>query len=296
MATYAQAHAQSIADPEAFWGAAAEAITWTTPPTVVCDDSAAPLYRWYPDARLNTCFNALDRHVESGRGDQPALIHVSPVTGTQRTFTYAELLDEVARFAGALSGLGVGAGDRVVLSMPMVPEAVIGMLACARLGAVHSVVFGGFAADELAVRIDDAQPKVILSASCGIETHRTVALQAAARRGAGPGHAPADGVRDPAAPGAGGRHGPARPRLGGAGIRRRRRSAAPTSRRPIRSTSSTPPARPAGRRGSCATTAGTPWRWRGRWPTSTTSAPATSGGRPPTWAGSWGTPTSSTRP
>ncbi len=174
MATYAQAHAQSIADPDAFWGAAAGAIAWTTPPTVVRDDGAAPIYRWYPDARLNTCFNALDRHVESGRGDQPALIHVSPVTGTQRTFTYAELLDEVARFAGALSGLGVVAGDRVVLSMPMIPEAVIGMLACARLGAVHSVVFGGFAADELAVRIDDARPKVILSASCGIETHRVV--------------------------------------------------------------------------------------------------------------------------
>jgi propionyl-CoA synthetase len=177
MATYAQAYAESIADPEGFWGAAAQAITWTTPPTVVRDDSAAPLHRWYPDGRLNTCFNALDRHVESGRGDQPALVHVSPVTGTQRTFTYAELLDEVARFAGVLSGLGVGPGDRVVLSMPMVPEAVIGMLACARLGAVHSVVFGGFAAEELAVRIDDAQPKVILSASCGIETHRTVAYK-----------------------------------------------------------------------------------------------------------------------
>ncbi len=177
MTTYAQAHAQSMADPQAFWGAAAQAITWTTPPTVVRDDSAAPLHRWYPDGRLNTCFNALDRHVESGRGGRPALIHVSPVTGTQRTFTYAELLDEVARFAGVLSGLGVGAGDRVVLSMPMVPEAVIGMLACARLGAVHSVVFGGFAADELAVRIDDAQPKVILSASCGIEPNRVVAYK-----------------------------------------------------------------------------------------------------------------------
>ncbi len=177
MGRYAEQYAASIADPDAFWGGAAEAITWSTPPTVVCDASAAPLYRWFPDARLNTCYNALDRHVESGRGDQPALVHVSPITGTQRTYTYAELRDEVARFAGVLAGLGVGAGDRVVLSMPMVPEAVIGMLACARLGAVHSVVFGGFAAEELAVRIDDAQPKVILSASCGLEPNRVVAYK-----------------------------------------------------------------------------------------------------------------------
>ncbi len=177
MTTYAQAHARSIADPQGFWLPAADAISWTSSPTVVRDDSAAPLHRWFPDARLNTCFNALDRHVGTGRGEQPALIHVSPVTGSQRTFTYAELLDEVARFAGVLAGLGVGAGDRVVLSMPMVPEAVIGMLACARLGAVHSVVFGGFAAEELAVRIDDAQPKVVLSASCGIEPNRVVAYK-----------------------------------------------------------------------------------------------------------------------
>ncbi len=177
MGSYAQAHSQSISDPDAFWAAAAEAVSWSTPPTVVCDDTAAPLFRWFTDGRLNTCFNALDRHVADGRGDQPALIHVSPVTGTQRTLTYSELRDEVARFAGALAGLGVGHGDRVVLSMPMVPEAVIGMLACARLGAVHSVVFGGFAADELAVRIDDAKPKVILSASCGIEPHHVVAYK-----------------------------------------------------------------------------------------------------------------------
>jgi propionyl-CoA synthetase len=177
MGAYAQAHAASLADPDAFWGAAAAAVTWTREPRTVLDDSAAPLHRWFPDGRLNTSYNALDRHVETGRGEQPALIHVSPVTGTQRTYTYAQLRDEVARFAGALAGLGVGAGDRVVLSMPMVPEAVIGMLACARLGAVHSVVFGGFAAEELAVRIDDAKPKVILSASCGIETHRVVAYK-----------------------------------------------------------------------------------------------------------------------
>ena len=177
MTTYRQAHEQSIADPDAFWASAAQAITWSTPPTVVCDGANAPLYRWFPDGRLNTCYNALDRHVESGRGDQPALLYVSPVTGSQRTYTYSELRDEVATFAGALAGLGVVAGDRVVVSMPMVPEAVIGMLACARLGAVHSVVFGGFAAEELAVRIDDAAPKVIISASCGIEPNRVVAYK-----------------------------------------------------------------------------------------------------------------------
>ena len=274
-----------------------EAITWTTPPTVVRDDSAAPLYRWFPDARLNTCFNALDRHVESGRGDQPALIHVSPVTGTQRTFTYAELLDEVARFAGVLAGLGVGAGDRVVLSMPMVPEAVIGMLACARLGAVHSVVFGGFAADELAVRIDDAQPKVILSASCGIETHRTVAYKPLLDEAlALATHQPSACVILQRPELVGRTMGPRDHDWAELAAGARAGRAALTSPRPIRSTSSTPPARPGGRRASSATTAGMPSRWRGRWPTSTTSAPATSGGPPPTWAGSSATPTSSTRP
>ncbi|HEX6888642.1 MAG TPA: AMP-binding protein [Candidatus Nanopelagicales bacterium] len=177
MGRYAEAYAASMADPDAFWGAAAQAISWSTPPTVGCDARDAPLYRWFTDGRLNTCYNALDRHVEAGHGDRLALIHDSPITGTQQRFTYAELTDAVARFAGVLADLGIGAGDRVVLSMPMVPEAVIGMLACARLGAVHSVVFGGFAAEELAVRIDDAQPKVILSASCGIEPNRVVAYK-----------------------------------------------------------------------------------------------------------------------
>ncbi len=177
MGRYAEAYAQSITDPDGFWGAAAQAIDWSTPPSTVLDESAAPLYRWFSDGRLNTCYNALDRHVEAGHGDRLALIYDSPITGTQQRFTYAELTDEVARFAGVLASLGVVAGDRVVLSMPMVPEAVIGMLACARLGAVHSVVFGGFAAEELAVRIDDAQPKVVLSASCGIEPNRVVAYK-----------------------------------------------------------------------------------------------------------------------
>ena len=127
---------------------------------MVLDRSRAPFYRWFTDGVLNTCFNALDRHVRSGRGDQAALIYDSPVTSSQRTYTYAELLDEVARFAGVLRGLGVGKGDRVIIYMPMIPEAAIAMLACARIGAVHSVVFGGFAAPELAIRIDDAEPKL----------------------------------------------------------------------------------------------------------------------------------------
>jgi propionyl-CoA synthetase len=140
----------------------------------VIDDSRAPLYRWFAGGRMNTCYNALDRHVERGRADQPALIYDSPVTDTVATFTYRELRDAVARFAGALAAQGVARGDRVIVYMPMVPEAVIAMLACARLGAIHSVVFGGFAANELATRIEDAKPKVIVSASCGIEPARLV--------------------------------------------------------------------------------------------------------------------------
>jgi len=164
----------SIADPTAFWADAARAVKWTREPQRVLDDSNPPFYRWFPDGELNTSANALDRHVDGGRGEQAALIYDSPVTGSQRTYTYRELLDETARFAGVLRGLGVGKGDRVVIYMPMVPEAVIAMLACARLGAVHSVVFGGFAAHELAARIDDAQPAVIVAASCGVEPTRIV--------------------------------------------------------------------------------------------------------------------------
>ena len=169
MGALADARRRSLEDPEGFWRDAAGLIDWVDPPQRILDGSDAPFHRWFPDARLNTCANALDRHVAAGNGERAALIYDSPVTGTVRTYTYAELLAAVERLAGALRGLGVGRGDRVVLYMPMVPEAVMGMLACARLGAVHSVVFGGFAPHELAVRIDDAEPKVILSASCGIE-------------------------------------------------------------------------------------------------------------------------------
>ncbi|MCT2583002.1 propionyl-CoA synthetase [Actinophytocola gossypii] len=177
MGTYDGVYRRSLDDPEGFWLAAAEAIDWTTPPTRALDDSRAPLYRWFPDGELNTCHNALDRHVDGGRGDQPALVYDSPVTGTKATFTYRELRDEVARFAGVLAGLGVGVGDRVIVYMPMVPRAVVAMLACARIGAVHSVVFGGFAPRELASRVEDARPKVVVAASCGIEPTRVVAYK-----------------------------------------------------------------------------------------------------------------------
>jgi propionyl-CoA synthetase len=174
MPSYAETHARSLKDPEGFWGEIAEGIHWDRRWSRVLDSTRAPFFRWFPGGRLNTCFNALDRHVEAGRGDRAALIYDSPMTGQIRGFTFAELRDLVARFAGVLTGLAVGKGDRVVLYMPMIPEAVIAMLACARIGAVHSVVFGGFAARELATRLDDAKPKVIVSASCGLEPGRIV--------------------------------------------------------------------------------------------------------------------------
>jgi propionyl-CoA synthetase len=159
------------------WQQAAKEIFWYRAPSQLLDDAKPPFYRWYPDGVTNACYNALDIHVEQGRGEQPALIYDSPVTDSKVTYSYRELLDIVARFAGVLSGLGVGKGDRVLVYMPMVPEALIAMLACARLGAIHSVVFGGFASNELAVRIDDASPKVVVSASCGIEPNRIVSYK-----------------------------------------------------------------------------------------------------------------------
>ena len=162
------------ADPEAFWLQAAEAIDWVEKPTRALDDAAAPLYEWYADGVMNTCWNAVDRHVEAGHGERTAIIWDSPVTRTKQEITYATLRDRVARMGGALKAKGVGKGDRVIIYMPMIPEALVAMLACARIGAVHSVVFGGFAAHELAVRIDDCKPKAILAASCGIEPGRIV--------------------------------------------------------------------------------------------------------------------------
>ena len=167
-------HERSLKDPDGFWGEAAESIDWYRTWDRVCDGSHAPFYRWFSGAEVNTCFNALDRHVAAGRSGQPALIYDSPVTGTVGMLTFRELLEKVARFAGALSRLGVSKGDRVIIYMPMVPEAVIAMLAVARIGAIHSVVFGGFASHELATRIDDALPTLVVTASCGIEPGRVV--------------------------------------------------------------------------------------------------------------------------
>ena len=174
MGRYEELYQRSINDPEGFWGDAAEAITWYKKWDRVLDDSNKPFYRWFPGGELNTCYNALDRHVEGGRADQTALIYDSPVTNTIMKFTYRELRDQVALFAGVLKDLGVKKGGRVVIYMPMVPQAAIAMLACARLGAVHSVVFGGFAPHELAIRIDDAQPDVIVSATGAIEVSKVI--------------------------------------------------------------------------------------------------------------------------
>lgn len=172
---YDEAYQQSIKDPEAFWGKAAEDCHWYKKWDKVLDDSNKPLYRWFTGGELNTCYNALDYHVdERGRGDKIAIIYDSPVTDTIQKFTYAELRDEVAKFAGILAAQGVEKGDRVIIYMPMIPQAAMAMLACARIGAIHSVVFGGFAAKELATRIEDAKPKAIVSASCGIEGKRII--------------------------------------------------------------------------------------------------------------------------
>ena len=174
MSEYLKAHKRSLDTPEAYWSDAAKGIDWDQAFTKVLDDEDPPFYKWFPDGKLNTCFNALDRHVENGHADQIALIYDSPVTDTIKRFSYRELRDLTAKFSGVLREQGVNKGDTVIIYMPMVPEAVIAMLACARLGAVHSVVFGGFASNELATRINDAQPKVIVSASCGIEVNRII--------------------------------------------------------------------------------------------------------------------------
>jgi propionyl-CoA synthetase len=231
---YPETYARWKADPEGFWGEVAREIDWIRPADRVFDPSQGVYGRWFAGALCNTCQNAVDRHVAAGRGSEAAILYDSPVTGTKRAITYAELQEEVATLAAVLQDLGVEKGDRVILYMPMVPEAVFGMLACARIGAIHSVVFGGFAAKELATRIEDAQPKVILSSSCGIEVARVV---------------PYKPLLDEAIDLASVK--PETPRQRGAGP-----TACP-SPRPTRSTSSTPPARPGGRRGSCATMAAT---------------------------------------
>src|SRR6266436_1051129 len=174
MGRFDEVYRRSLADPEGFWAEAACRIDWIEPWEKVLDRSNPPFDRWFTGGRLNTCYNCLDRHIEAGHGDRLALIYDSPVSETKRRFTYKELRDEVARFAGAMAKRGIGKGDRVILYMPMVPEAAIAMLACARLGAIHSVVFGGFAANELATRINDCEPKMIISASCGMEARKVI--------------------------------------------------------------------------------------------------------------------------
>ena len=174
---YFETYARSMQDPEGFWRDAARAIDWIEPAKKIFDPSTGLYGRWFAGAVVNTCYNALDRHVAGGRGDQLALIHDSPLTDSVSTFTYAQMLHEVSTFAAILQDFGVAKGDRVIIYMPLVPEAMVAMLACARIGAVHSVVFGGFAAKELATRIDDAKPKLVLSASCGIEPGRIVAYK-----------------------------------------------------------------------------------------------------------------------
>src|SRR5439155_5947699 len=174
MGRFDDVYRRSLADPEGFWAEAARRIDWIEPWEKVLDRSNPPFDRWFTGGQLNTCYNCLDRHIAAGNGDRLALIYDSPVTETKLRFTYRQLHDEVARFAGVLARRGLVKGDRVIIYMPMVPEAAIAMLACARLGVVHSVVFGGFAANELATRIDDCQPKLIVSASCGLEANKVI--------------------------------------------------------------------------------------------------------------------------
>jgi len=171
---YTEAYEQSIKDPDRFWGSIAEDCHWYKKWDKVLDDSNIPFYRWFTGGETNTCYNAVDLHVDNGMGNNTAIIYDSPVTGVIKKYTFSELKDQAAKFAGVLSSKGVGKGDRVIIYMPMIPEAVFAMLACARIGAVHSVVFGGFAAAELATRINDAKPKVIVTASCGIEIKKII--------------------------------------------------------------------------------------------------------------------------
>ena len=268
MSRYHDVYAASLKSPEAFWAEAAKDISWYKLWDKVFDPYMGEYGRWFAGAECNTAYNCLDRHVERGRGSQKALIFDSPVTKTTRSYTYAELTHEVATLAGILHDLGVRKGDRVLIYMPMIPEAAISMLACARIGAIHSVVFGGFAAPELATRINDAKPVVVLSASCGIEVNRVIAYKPLLDKAIElsehkPGHclvlqrpqAEASMVpgrdHDWATAGGGGQAGAAA------------RPAASPSPPPIRSTSSTRPARPARRRAWCATTAAT-WS-RSKW-------------------------------
>src|SRR4051812_36674560 len=282
---YADVYARWQRDPEEFWADAAREIDWYQKPERIFDPSAGVYGRWFTDGVCNTCWNAVDRHVMRGRGPQPAIVYDSPLTGTKRVIAYDRLWTEVQILAAVLRDFGVERGDRVVLYMPMVPEAVFGMLACARLGAIHSVVFGGFAPRELAIRIDDAKPKVILSASCGIEGQRVIPYKPLLDDAIGlAGHQP-DACLILQRPQAEAAMTAGRDHDWASAVTAASPADCVWCRRPIRSTSSTPPAPPACRRASCATTAATRWRCSGRCRTSTARGPATSTGRPPTSAG-----------
>ena len=171
---FKEIYEKSIKNPEDFWKSLSDDIFWFKKPTKILNSSNPPFYKWYEDGKTNTCYNALDLHVENGLGDNTALIYDSPITGNKAKYTFNELKSRVSKFAGALKNQGVEKGDRVVIYMPMVPEAVIAMLACGRIGAIHSVVFGGFASNELASRIDDSKAKILVTSSCGFEPNRTV--------------------------------------------------------------------------------------------------------------------------
>ena len=171
---FIEIYEQSIKNPENFWQEASNDIFWFKKPTKILNKSNPPFYKWFEDGVTNTCYNALDIHIDQGRGKKTALIYDSPITGNKSQYTYEELRSKVSKFAGALTNQGVSKGDRVIIYMPMIPEAVVAMLACARIGAIHSVVFGGFASNELASRIDDSKAKLLVTASCGFEPGRTV--------------------------------------------------------------------------------------------------------------------------
>jgi non-ribosomal peptide synthetase component F len=260
MVSYDDTYRRWREDPEGFWHEPAAAVDRERTPRRVLDDSRAPLYHWFPDGVLNTCHNALDRHVDGGRAEQVALIYESPVTGQVRRFTYCALRDEVARCAGALRRLGVAKGDRVIIYMPMIPEAVVATLACARLGAVHSVVFGGFAANELASRIEDSRAKLVISASCGLEPNRIVETSRCWTA-----HWSSSPPRRSAASSSSARSAPRSswPVATWSGTRRWKVPSRPSACRSpprIPCTSSTPRAQPGCPRGSCETTAATPLR------------------------------------
>ena len=214
--SYETVYRRSLEEPEAFWAEAAEAVHWDRKWDRVLDVSRGRFVHWFQGGRLNSCYNAVDRHVENGRADQAALIYDSPVTGVVRRISYRELQQEVSRFAGALRAAGLEKGDRLIIYMPMIPEAAVAMLACARIGVVHSVVFGGFASQELAIRIDDARPKAIVTASCGIEVQQVIPYKPLAGRGHRSCRAQAGGLRGlPEAAGSGLAPAGTRPGLGG---------------------------------------------------------------------------------